>query len=292
MTRLFTVAFAVTVAVTLGSNAWGTADARSDSVAAVAPSARAQTASTKIRIRIGGRTLIAAIAPNATARDFAARLPLSLRMRSRAGVATAALPRTLAAGGTRRSMFAAGDIVYRPQGRTLAVYQRGATAARNPGVVLGRLDGNARAFMMSGAALVRFERVRAAQPTTSPAGDVVGTIVRFSSSRTSVDVRIGQNNPTVRDFLSMLPLTLRVEEFAGREKISYLPRKLRHGGSAGSDPNDGDLIYFVPWGNLGFYYNTDGIGYSDDTIHLGTYNAPLARLEQLEGRVSVRVIGR
>ncbi len=132
------------------------------------------------------------------------------------------------------------------------------------------------------------------QPTTTSADSdvrqVVGTIVRFSSNATSVDVTIGEDNPAVRDFLSMLPLTITVEEFAGREKISYLPRELRHRGSPGSDPESGDLIYFVPWGNLGFYYNAEGIGYSDDTIHLGTYDASLNQLEQLEGEVTVEVI--
>jgi hypothetical protein len=88
----------------------------------------------------------------------------------------------------------------------------------------------------------------------------------------------------------MLPLTITVEEFAGREKTSYLPRELRHRGSPGSDPENGHLIYFVPWGNLGFYYNAEGIGYSNDTIHLGTYDASLGQLEQLEGEVAVEVI--
>ncbi len=122
------------------------------------------------------------------------------------------------------------------------------------------------------------------------AREIVGTIVRFLSNSISVDVTIGEDNPAVRDFLSMLPLTITVEEFAGREKISYLPRELRHRGSPGSDPESGDLIYFVPWGNLGFYYNAEAIGYSDATIHLGTYDAPLDQLERLEGRVTVRVV--
>lgn len=112
----------------------------------------------------------------------------------------------------------------------------------------------------------------------------VGTVVRFTAGSTSVEVTIDQDNPAVRDFLSMLPLTLTLEEFAGREKIAYLPRELAHAGSPGSDPEDGDLIYYVPWGNIGFYYNTAGIGYSDQTIHLGTYDASLDQLEQLEGQ--------
>jgi hypothetical protein len=120
---------------------------------------------------------------------------------------------------------------------------------------------------------------------------VVGAVVRFSSPSASVDVTIDEDNPAVRDFLSMLALTLTLEEFAGREKIAYLPRQLAHAGSPGSDPEDGDLIYYVPWGNIGFYYNTAGICYSDQTIHLGTYAASRDQLEQLTGPdVSVEVV--
>ena len=120
---------------------------------------------------------------------------------------------------------------------------------------------------------------------------IVGAVVRFSAGSTSVEVTIAEDNPAVRDFLSMLPLTLTLEEFAGREKIATLPRELAHAGSPGSDPEDGDLIYYVPWGNIGFYYNTAGIGYSDQTIHLGTYDASLDQFEQLEGQhVIVEVV--
>ncbi|MDO9398463.1 MAG: cyclophilin-like fold protein, partial [Herbiconiux sp.] len=51
---------------------------------------------------------------------------------------------------------------------------------------------------------------------------VVGTVVRFASDRTSIDVTIGEDSPAVRDFLSLLPLELTVEEFSGAEKIAYL----------------------------------------------------------------------
>ncbi|TAL93181.1 MAG: hypothetical protein EPN73_22705 [Paraburkholderia sp.] len=116
------------------------------------------------------------------------------------------------------------------------------------------------------------------------AGRVIGTTVRFTAGSSSVEVAIDQDNPAVRDFLSMLPLTLKLEEFASREKIGYLPRKLDVNRAPGSDPKDGDLIYYVPWGNVGFYYNAAGIGYSDKTIHLGTYKASRDQLKQLEGQ--------
>ena len=114
----------------------------------------------------------------------------------------------------------------------------------------------------------------------------MGTMVRFTAGSASVDVTIGEDNPTVRDFLSMLPLTMTLEEFNGREKIGYFSRELAHEGSPGSNPEDGDLIYYISWGNIGFYYDASGIGYSDQTVHIGTYDASPEELEALEGQLA------
>jgi hypothetical protein len=122
-------------------------------------------------------------------------------------------------------------------------------------------------------------------PTAVPDGtaSVVGTVIRFSGGGTSIDVTIGEDNPTSRDLLSRLPTTIRFEEFAGREKIGYPEPGLNTEGSPGSDPEDGDLIYFAPWGDIAFYYDTSGIGYSDATIHLGTYDATPEQLATFDG---------
>lgn len=130
----------------------------------------------------------------------------------------------------------------------------------------------------------------ASEPAETDSSSPQGTLVRFASRNTTVEVTIVPDNPTAKDFLALLPLTMSLEEFAGKEKIGTLSRDLQTAGSPGSDPEDGDLIYFIPWGNIGFYYNTDGIGYSDQVIHLGTYNATLDQLTRLEGStVSVEI---
>jgi hypothetical protein len=129
-------------------------------------------------------------------------------------------------------------------------------------------------------------------PSASPTDQarVEGTVVRFTGGGTSVDVTIGADTPTTRDFLSLLPLTMELEELNGREKIGYPPRELDVDGTPGSDPEDGDLIYFTPWGNIGFYYDADGIEYSDQTLHLGTYEAGRDQLDRLaSGEVSIEV---
>ncbi|WP_460839787.1 cyclophilin-like fold protein [Nocardioides marmoraquaticus] len=75
-------------------------------------------------------------------------------------------------------------------------------------------------------------------------------------------------NPTARDLIDRLPLTVDFEDFHTSEKISYLDAPLTTEGSGGSAPGPGDLIYYVPWGNLAVFYD-GSVPHSDDTIPLG-----------------------
>jgi hypothetical protein len=161
MRRVFVVAFGVAVATTLALSTYGAAAKTSATAAATATTGATQAAGTRIRIRIGRRTLTATVARNATARDFLPLLPLSLRMRDfRAQEKTAPLPRALARGGGPRYTFSAGDIGLWPPGPDVVVYYRRGTVP-DPGLVLlARLDSNARAFSMPGTVQVRFERIK------------------------------------------------------------------------------------------------------------------------------------
>lgn len=63
------------------------------------------------------------------------------------------------------------------------------------------------------------------------------------------------DNPSARDFFSMLPLDLAIEDYSSNEKIAYLPRKLTEEGSGPfGNERPYDLCYFVPWGNLAMFY--------------------------------------
>ncbi len=76
------------------------------------------------------------------------------------------------------------------------------------------------------------------------------------------------DNPTARDFLALLPTTLKLEDHASTEKIAYLPRKLStQSAPAGVDPEVGDIGYYAPWGNLAIYYRD--FAYSPGLIRLG-----------------------
>jgi Cyclophilin-like family len=62
------------------------------------------------------------------------------------------------------------------------------------------------------------------------------------------------DSATSRDFVSLLPLQLKLEDYGETEKISYLPRKLStKDAPPGSNPSVGDVSYYAPWGNLAIF---------------------------------------
>lgn len=76
------------------------------------------------------------------------------------------------------------------------------------------------------------------------------------------------DNPSARDFASILPLDLSIEDYSTNEKIAYLPRKLTEDGSGPfANEQPGDLCYYAPWGNLAFFHAS--YHYSRGLIRLG-----------------------
>ena len=96
------------------------------------------------------------------------------------------------------------------------------------------------------------------------------------------------DNPTSLDFVNKLPLTLTFKDYAGTEKISYLPQKLSAAGSpSGYGPSDGELAYYAPWGNICFYYHD--FGYSTGLVPLGIIESGRKSLTSLDGDFTVKV---
>lgn len=64
-----------------------------------------------------------------------------------------------------------------------------------------------------------------------------------------------EDNPVAREFLSLLPLTADFEDFASKEKISYLPRKLGvKDNEINYEAKVWDITYYIPWGNVAIFY--------------------------------------
>lgn len=92
---------------------------------------------------------------------------------------------------------------------------------------------------------------------------------------------------TTRDFIALLPLTLTLEDYAGTEKISNMPKRLStEGAPSGSDPSVGDIAYYAPWGNLAIFYKD--FGYSSGLVILGKIDGGMENF-RVPGPVNVTI---
>lgn len=79
------------------------------------------------------------------------------------------------------------------------------------------------------------------------------------------------DTPPSRELLDSLPLTLSFSDYAGTEKIAYLPENLTiNDVQEPYEAQKGDLTVYTPWGNLAFFY------------HDFNYSASLYRLGHME----------
>jgi hypothetical protein len=102
--------------------------------------------------------------------------------------------------------------------------------------------------------------------------------VRIDVGGTTMTAKL-EDNATARDFVSMLPLTLTLEDYAATEKVSDLPRRLSvDGAPKGITPVTGDLTYYAPWGNLAIFHKD--FGYSTGLIKLGKIDKGIAILRR------------
>lgn len=93
------------------------------------------------------------------------------------------------------------------------------------------------------------------------------TKIRMTIEGTVITAVI-DDSATSRDFLSLLPMTLTLEDYNRTEKVSDLPRRLSTASAPeGIDPSVGDITYYAPWGNLALFYRD--FGYSRGLVRLG-----------------------
>lgn len=95
------------------------------------------------------------------------------------------------------------------------------------------------------------------------------------------------DNATARDFATLLPLSLTLEDYATIERVANLTRKLSiQGAPDGMAPEAGELTHYAPWGNLAIFIK--GQPYSQSLLPLGKVEEGLAILAQ-PGPYQVRI---
>lgn len=96
------------------------------------------------------------------------------------------------------------------------------------------------------------------------------------------------DSEAAKDFLSLLPMTLTLEDYAETEKISNLPKRLSTGGPPnGTAASIGDITYYAPWGNLAIFYKN--FGHAKGLIKLGEIESGIEKIAGIRGNFTVTI---
>jgi len=82
-----------------------------------------------------------------------------------------------------------------------------------------------------------------------------------------------QENKTAQDFVSLLPLTLTMNDLFGREKFGHLPRAISEGGKRTDSYEVGQIVYWSPGPDVAIFYRNDG-HYTEGTLLNGLWKRP------------------
>lgn len=122
-----------------------------------------------------------------------------------------------------------------------------------------------------------------ALPHPTPAGEQME--IRLIIGGETVPA-ILEDNPSSRDFMQMLPVTLTMKDYNRTEKIGDPPRKLSTKEAPdGFAPSAGDITLYAPWGNIAIFYR--GFSWSKGLIPLGRITSGMEKLATLHGDFEV-----
>jgi hypothetical protein len=88
------------------------------------------------------------------------------------------------------------------------------------------------------------------------------------------------DSEAARDFASLLPLTLTLNDLFRREKYAHLPRALSEGGKRAHAYAIGDIAYWPPGPDVAIFYRQDGQRIPDPgIIVIGKVDSGVAALD-------------
>lgn len=97
------------------------------------------------------------------------------------------------------------------------------------------------------------------------------------------------DNETTRDFVSLLPLTLTMNDLFRREKFARLPRAISERGRRTHTYEVGELIYWSPGPDVAIYYRQDGAAIPNPgIIVIGMIDSGVEKLD-VPGAVKVNI---
>jgi hypothetical protein len=109
--------------------------------------------------------------------------------------------------------------------------------------------------------------------TKVPAKASTSTVkIRFVIRQTTVAATLDDSG-TTKDFASLLPLELELNDLFAREKSGRLPRALFEDGQRTHTYEVGDIVYWPPGPHVAVFYRQDGRTVAAGMIRLGAVDA-------------------
>ena len=113
--------------------------------------------------------------------------------------------------------------------------------------------------------------------------------IRVTSGETVLDATL-DDNATARDFASLLPLTLQMDDLFKREKYGRLPRPLTAGGEPRSSYEIGNIVYWSPGPDIAIFYAHDGESIPvPGIVILGDIDSGADAFKKYDGTVEVTI---
>jgi 4-carboxymuconolactone decarboxylase len=98
-----------------------------------------------------------------------------------------------------------------------------------------------------------------------------------------------QDNKTAQDFVSLLPLTLTMNDLFGREKFGHLPRAISERGERTHSYEVGQIVYWSPGPDVALFYRNDRQAIPDPgIIVIGQLDSGVEALN-VDGSVKVKI---
>jgi hypothetical protein len=98
------------------------------------------------------------------------------------------------------------------------------------------------------------------------------------------------DSETARDFLTLLPMTVKANDYVSREKYWPLPKMLAVGHDRQSEYERGDLGFWIPGNSMALFYNHDGSTFSNPGfIVVAKITSNLKFLNSFPGSVELKI---
>lgn len=96
------------------------------------------------------------------------------------------------------------------------------------------------------------------------------------------------NSPAADEFYNQLPLSIQAEDYAGSEKIFYLPEELNTSNTPMAQGPVGTLAYYEPWGNVAIFYGE--CGGTSGLYELGEAIFGTEFIAELNGEIQIEAV--